>query len=87
MDTLESLREVRARLVAEETPVREVDHGYCYSLYVHDPNGLQVELAVDVPGTGEIMAEARLTARATLDNWLAGVREGNNRWRGHGLSA
>jgi len=50
-------------------------------------HGLQVELAVDVPGTDEIMAEARLTARETLDNWLAGDRAGNNRWRDHGLDA
>jgi glyoxylase I family protein len=82
MDTVESLREVQARLAAEGIPVREVDHGYCYSLYIHDPNGLQVELAVDVPNTEEIMAEARVSARATLDNWLTGAREGNNRWRG-----
>jgi len=87
MDSLESLREARARLEAAGVPIREVDHGYCYSLYIHDPNGLQVELAVDVPNTEEIMAEARLTARATLDNWLAGAREGNNPWRGHGLDA
>lgn len=84
MDTLESLREVRTRLAAEGVPVREVDHGYCYSLYIHDPNGLQVELAVDVPNTDEIMAEARLSARTTLDNWMAGARDGNNRWRDHG---
>jgi len=87
MDSLDSLREVRARLTAAAVPIREVDHGYCYSLYVHDPNGLQVELAVDVPNTDEIMAQARLTARATLDSWLAGAREGNNPWRGHGAGA
>lgn len=85
MDSLESLREVQARLEAERVAIMEIDHGYCYSLYIHDPNGLQVELAVDVPRTEEIMAEARPSARATLDNWLAGLREGNNQWRGHGL--
>jgi glyoxylase I family protein len=87
MDSLDSLREVRARLSAAGVPIREVDHGYCYSLYIHDPNGLQVELAVDVPDTDDIMAQARLTARDTLDNWLAGAREGNNPWRGHGTGA
>ena len=86
MDTLESLREVRARLAAGGVPIREVDHGYCHSLYIHDQNGLQVELAVDEPNTDEIMAEARLSARTTLDNWMAGARDGNNRWRDHGLS-
>ena len=85
MDSADSLREVRDRLAGEGIPVRETDHGYCRSLYVHDPNGLQVELAVDVPATAEIMAEARLTARETLDSWLAGARDGNNRWRGHEL--
>jgi glyoxylase I family protein len=87
MDSLESLREVRGRLAAAGVPIREVDHGYCYSLYIHDPNGLQVELAVDVPSTDEIMATARQAARETLDNWLAGERAGNNPWRGHGLDA
>jgi catechol 2,3-dioxygenase-like lactoylglutathione lyase family enzyme len=85
MDSLESLREVQARLQAEQITIMEIDHGYCYSLYIHDPNGLQVELAVDVPKTEEIMAQARPSARTTLDNWLAGLREGNNQWRGHGL--
>jgi catechol 2,3-dioxygenase-like lactoylglutathione lyase family enzyme len=84
MDSIDSLRETGARLAADGVPVRETDHGYCLSLYVHDPNGLQVELAVDVPATEEIMAAARLTARATLDEWLAGARGGNNRWRQHG---
>lgn len=86
MDSLESLREVQARLEAEGVKVLEVDHGYCYSLYSHDPNGLQVEVAVDVPNTEQIMAEARLTAHETLRQWLAGVRDGNNAWRGNGLT-
>lgn len=86
MDSLESLREVQARVESEGIPIMEIDHGYCYSLYIHDPSGLQVELAIDVPKTEEIMAEARPLARSTLDDWLAGLREGNNKWRGHGLS-
>jgi len=32
------------------------------------------------------MAEARVSARTTLDNWMAGARDGNNRWRDHGLT-
>jgi catechol 2,3-dioxygenase-like lactoylglutathione lyase family enzyme len=86
VDSLESLRDVQRRLDAEGVPIMEIDHGYCYSIYVHDPNGLQVELAVDVPSTEQIMAEAAPVARRTLDAWLVGVREGNNRWRGTGLT-
>ncbi len=86
MDSLDSLREAQARLQAENVAIMEIDHGYCYSLYVHDPSGLQVELAVDVPQTDAIMAEAAPVARETLDKWMAGIRDGNNRWRGHGLT-
>lgn len=85
MDSLDSLRETQARLQAEGIPIMEIDHGYCYSLYIHDPSGLQVELAVDVPGTDAIMAEAAPLARTTLDNWIAGIRDGNNKWRGSGM--
>ncbi len=58
-----------------------IDHGYCYSVYIHDPNGLQVELTSKVAATHEIMTRHAETAHADLDRWLAGVTEANNRFR------
>ncbi len=41
----------RARLVEADVAVEmELDHGWCQSLYVVDPNGILVELCVDTPG-------------------------------------
>lgn len=43
--------EVRARLEAADIPVEhEMDHDWCASVYVTDPNGILIELTVDTPG-------------------------------------
>jgi catechol 2,3-dioxygenase-like lactoylglutathione lyase family enzyme len=43
--------EVRDRLREAGVPVdMQLDHGWCRSLYVTDPNGILVELTVDTPG-------------------------------------
>jgi catechol 2,3-dioxygenase-like lactoylglutathione lyase family enzyme len=45
------VEEVRATLEEAGVPVTmELDHGWCRSLYVTDPNGILVELTVDTPG-------------------------------------
>ena len=62
-------------------PCMLIDHGYCYSVYFHDPNGLQVELTCDVPSTNEIMAQHRKTAHQDLEDWLNGLKTGNNNYR------
>jgi glyoxylase I family protein len=64
-------------------PVTKVDHGYCYSVYTEDPNGMIVEVSTIVPNGCEILAEAERTADRDMAAWLDGVREGNNKWRGH----
>ncbi|RIL08181.1 MAG: VOC family protein [Proteobacteria bacterium] len=59
-----------------------IDHGYCRSLYLRDPDGLVVELTVDDP---RALAEAparRASARADLARWLAGDRTPINALRG-----
>lgn len=58
-----------------------IDHGYCYSVYLHDPNGMQVELTSKVPATHEIMSRHAATAHEDLKRWLAGVTEANNAYR------
>jgi catechol 2,3-dioxygenase-like lactoylglutathione lyase family enzyme len=57
------------------------DHGYVYSIYTRDPNGMIVELTTKVAITAQVMAERRRSAHADLKQWLAGVVEGNNQWR------
>ena len=73
--------EERAEKAGLETLV--IDHGYCVSLYLRDPDGLVVELAVDHP---RAVAEAplrRRTAHADLKRWLAGDHTPNNDFRTH----
>jgi catechol 2,3-dioxygenase-like lactoylglutathione lyase family enzyme len=43
--------EVKGRLAgAGLAPLMEVDHGWCHSLYIKDPNGIMIELCRDTPG-------------------------------------
>ncbi|HAA57139.1 MAG TPA: glyoxalase/bleomycin resistance/extradiol dioxygenase family protein [Myxococcales bacterium] len=58
-----------------------IDHGYCYSIYAHDPNGMQIELTTKVPETVEIMEKHAKTAHEDLKKWLEGVTEANNKYR------
>ncbi|MER0241776.1 VOC family protein [Streptomyces sp. HSW2009] len=58
-----------------------MDHGYCVSLYVTDPNGLMLEFAVDHADADAINAARRETAHADLARWLGGDHTSNNDWR------
>jgi catechol 2,3-dioxygenase-like lactoylglutathione lyase family enzyme len=69
------------RLESSGHPCMLIDHGYCYSVYFHDPNGMQVEITCDVPETDAIMRRHRKTAHEDLETWLAGVHEANNAYR------
>jgi glyoxylase I family protein len=60
-----------------------LEHGYCRSLYVQDPNGMIVEMTCDTPGAiaEEAVAARRKKARAELSRWLAGDHTSNNDYR------
>jgi catechol 2,3-dioxygenase-like lactoylglutathione lyase family enzyme len=58
-----------------------LDHGYCRSVYVKDPNGMILELTLDPPEADEIAADRRADARATLERWLGGDHTSNNVYR------
>ena len=65
-----------------ESPATFVlEHGYCRSLYVRDPNGLLVELTADHPDVEAIAATRAATAHTDLANWLAGDHTSNNTYR------
>jgi catechol 2,3-dioxygenase-like lactoylglutathione lyase family enzyme len=58
-----------------------LEHGYCRSLYVRDPNGLLLELTADHPEADKIAATRLATAHEDLAAWLAGDHTSNNTYR------
>jgi hypothetical protein len=73
--------ELEARIAAagfEEPQTFVLEHGYCRSLYVTDPNGLIIELARDAPDVATINADRLDDAHAELRRWLAGDHRSNN---------
>lgn len=76
--TAEEQAAVEARLEAAGVPTRVVDHGYCRSLYVSDPDGSTLEMTVDPPDADDIAALRLADARSELARWLAGDHTPNN---------
>jgi glyoxylase I family protein len=58
-----------------------LEHGYCRSVYVTDPNGMIVEFTCDDPRAEAGAAERRRNAHAELKRWLAGDHSTNNDFR------
>jgi catechol 2,3-dioxygenase-like lactoylglutathione lyase family enzyme len=58
-----------------------LEHGYCRSVYVVDPNGLIVEFTCDDPRAGDGAAERKAKAHSELKRWLAGDHTTNNAFR------
>jgi glyoxylase I family protein len=70
--------QIRARLVAAGHAPYSIDHGYCVSLYVTDPDGVTLEFTSDPADIDEIGAWQARTAHDTLERWLAGDHTPNN---------
>ena len=62
----------RGRRLFEKLTAFCLEHGYCTSLYVTDPNGMIVELTVDAPNADRIAPDRRNDAHSELKRWLAG---------------
>ncbi|HVJ53267.1 MAG TPA: VOC family protein [Aliidongia sp.] len=73
--------EIKTRLATAGIDSFVLDHGFCTSLYVKDPNGLALEFTVDRPDADAIAAEMAASAHRDMRNWMAGDRTPNNRWR------
>ena len=58
-----------------------LEHGYCRSMYVTDPDGLLLEFTVDHPDVAEISAERRRMASSDFERWLGGDHTSNNTYR------
>jgi catechol 2,3-dioxygenase-like lactoylglutathione lyase family enzyme len=82
--TAQNQRAVIERLEREGVAHRVVDHGYCKSLYVTDPDGSTLELTVDPPNAADIAAKRRADAHSELARWLAGDHQPNNDLRALG---
>jgi catechol 2,3-dioxygenase-like lactoylglutathione lyase family enzyme len=76
--TPEEQEAVIGRLDAAGVRHRTVDHGYCTSLYVSDPDGSTLELTADPPDAERIATERRADAHSELARWLAGDHTPNN---------
>ena len=55
-----------------------LEHGYCNSLYVLDPDDMIVEFCTDHPQVDKINDEVAPKAHAELKRWLAGDHTPNN---------
>ena len=58
-----------------------LEHGYCRSVYITDPDGMIVEFCCDAPQAAEGEEERRAKAHDELKRWLAGDHATNNEFR------
>src|ERR1700722_12399513 len=80
-DTQDAIRKRIDAAGYQEPDTFVLDHGYCLSLYITDPNGLLVEFSVDHPEVEKINDDRQRTAREDLARWLAGDHTSNNTYR------
>ena len=74
--------EKRIRAAGYQDPDTYVlEHGYCRSVYIKDPNGMLLEFTLDAPNAGKIAKARKTDAQATLKRWLRGDHTSNNMYR------
>jgi catechol 2,3-dioxygenase-like lactoylglutathione lyase family enzyme len=74
--SLERLADWKARLDAARVPCfGPIDHHFVQSIYMWDPNGLQVEITARAAGHDEILEAEAATARDVLTAWTARTAE------------
>ncbi len=79
--TLECQQAVASKAQAEGLEAQFIDHGYCTSLYLIDPDGMVVELTVDTESAQPLVEERRKDPHRELAEWLAGDHTTNNEIR------
>lgn len=68
---LDEISQLKAKFDAADHPNCGINHGFCYSLYVRDPNGMLVEFVSDAANELEINEAAAAAAHAELAKWRA----------------
>jgi catechol-2,3-dioxygenase len=79
--TAETQENAAQRAEAKGVEARFIDHGYCRSLYLTDPDGMVVELTVDNPEAEPLISQRRENPHAELVRWLGGDHTPNNMFR------
>jgi catechol-2,3-dioxygenase len=77
------LQKIKDRLEANGHSTAGIDHGFCYSLYVRDPNGMALELVADPANELEINESIARCAHEDYQSWRNKDYQPNN----HGRSA
>jgi catechol 2,3-dioxygenase-like lactoylglutathione lyase family enzyme len=80
-ETQKDLEERIKKAGYKEPQTFVLEHGYCRSVYIQDPNGLILEFTLDAPGADKINATRRAKAHEELKKWLAGDHTSNNTYR------
>jgi glyoxylase I family protein len=79
------LKTIKERLEEHGYNTAGIDHGFCYSLYVRDPNGMALELVGDPENELEINEEYARTARSDYQSWQNKDYQPNNEGRNAGV--
>lgn len=74
----DELARLKAKFDALRYPNCGINHGFCYSLYVRDPNGMLLEFVGDAINELEINEAAAASAHDELDKWQNGHHAPNN---------
>lgn len=75
-DTMEELKAWRRRINKLGRPCfGAIDHGFIHSIYMYDPNGIQVEITVKDAKYDEIAIAESKDAKKILADWTAMTRE------------
>ncbi|HVL02526.1 MAG TPA: VOC family protein [Dongiaceae bacterium] len=75
VDSMEQLKAWRRHINKQGRPCfGPIDHGFVHSIYMYDPNGVQVELTTKDTRYEHIMAEDAEKAHAVLKDWTARTR-------------
>jgi catechol 2,3-dioxygenase-like lactoylglutathione lyase family enzyme len=86
-DTQAELERRIAAAGIQEPDTYVLEHGYCRSVYVVDPDGMIVEFTLDADHADQINALRAKDAHSELKRWLAGDHRPNNDVRPSELAA
>jgi glyoxylase I family protein len=75
--SFEQLSSIRNRFEARKYPTAGINHGFCYSLYVRDPNNMLVEIVADPIEELEMNERYAAEAHKEWQNWNSGDHSHN----------